>query len=89
MKQPTGRCALCNEEFSVDELSLLPEMEAYARASAMANLDGKPCPTAPDEAELKEKYAFGYHDLFCSRCMKGLLAIARKRDENQRGAGGC
>lgn len=88
MIETTCHCAICNKEFPVEELHLLPEMEAFARTSALAQLGAELSPELPSETELTEKYGYGHNDLFCSPCMKVLLTIAQKRSENMRKAGG-
>lgn len=73
MLHPKAACAKCKREFPVEELELLPEVDAYQRAFAMSLKNGTPPPALFDEKTLSKKYGYGSRDLFCRNCLGQLI----------------
>lgn len=73
-QHPVSNCAKCGKEYPVEELQLLPEVDAFQRAFAMSMKNGSPTPEALSDEALKEKYGYGSMDLFCEECLKKITA---------------
>ena len=75
--RPDALCARCKKSFFLDELSPLPEFEAYIRQQASSMLRNAPAPKPVDETALIHRYGFGLKALFCEDCLHKIIQAAK------------
>ena len=75
--RPDALCARCKKNFYLDELSPLPEVEAYIRQQASSMLRNAPAPKPVDETTLIRRYGFGFKTLFCEDCLRKIVQVTK------------
>lgn len=76
--RPIGQCDCCKKFEYVDDLQLLPEVDAFVRrfASAQTHEEEMDALELLNDEELKARYGYDSQNLFCRDCLQRLIAEA-------------
>ena len=75
-RRPVGHCKCCQKVEYVDELQLLPDVEAHVRQLALSLLKKGPDLAPLDEKALHDRYGYGSKSVFCRDCLRRLVENA-------------
>lgn len=73
-EEPICECSSCGGRFPLSELTLLPEVEDWAKEVAKRAVLGHGTPQPPEEHFLGAKYGYSYKAMFCNDCYEAVIA---------------